>query len=133
MKPPLTPEEKRLIEREFIAREERRGKRRAYFARVFWVGLAAEVGFAFLHAFRLAGPWSLLLGIAGMVCVLLYTGFLPVPRTFAEDLSAGWHLNPWRDTLLRLSAEDRHVRGIILLVAYPLSRAAFELIALSVR
>jgi len=129
----LTSQEKLLIEREFVAREETREKRRLYFSRVFWIGVPAEIVSAFMREFHIGGVIQLFLGLTGLICLLLYTEFLIIPGTFAKDMDLRWHLNPWKDALQRLSAEDRHIHGIIFLASYPLSRMLFSFIAFSLK
>ena len=52
MNRPLSPQEKQLIEREFVARQEAAAKRRSFARKVFLVGILAGVVAAALRAFR---------------------------------------------------------------------------------
>jgi hypothetical protein len=130
MEQQLTSAERRLIERELIAREEVQAKRRKYFRFLFVVGLTSSVIAAFCRAFRIGGILPALLGVGSLVCVLLYSEFLTVPRTFSQDMSPGWHLNPWQEALQRMGADGRLIQGIIMLAIYPVSLMLFSFVSL---
>ena len=122
----LTREDKRLIEREFIARENVRLKRRLFFDRVFSIGLIAGIASPALAEIFGRNPASSLLGLTWVICTLLYTEFLTIPRTFSKDMDPQWHFNPWREALERLSSEDRQIKALILLAA----RLAVKMVSL---
>jgi hypothetical protein len=124
-----TAAERRLIERELIAREEVRAKRRKYFRVLFVVGVTSSVTAAFCQAFGVGGLLSVLLRLGSLACLLLYTEFLTIPRTFSQDMDPRWHLNPWREALQRVGSDGRMTQGIILLVIYPVCRMIFGFVS----
>ncbi len=125
----LTSAERRLIERELIAREEVQAKRRKYFRAVFVVGISSAVAAAFFREFRIFGFLPVLLGLCSIICLLLYTEFLTVPRAFSQDIDPRWHLNPWSEALQRMGSDGRLISGIIMLTIYPVSRIIFTFVA----
>ena len=126
----LTPEEKALVEREFVARQEEKSRKQRFYRWVFWLGVPSEILAALAMEVPGAGLLAIVLALAGLVCLLIYTNFLIFPTTWAKDYSVGWHLNPWRDALSRMSAEGRAKTGLVFLVAYPISRMVFSALAL---
>lgn len=132
MNHPHTRQEKLLLERELIAREETRVRRKTFFERLFFVGISAALASAFLGAFFGKGLWPALLGLVWGICTLLYTEFLTVPHTFAKDADLTWHLNPWQEALQRLGADGRQIQGIILLAIFPVARLLFSFLVLSI-
>jgi hypothetical protein len=132
MSHPLTRQEKLLIERELIALEETRVRRKTFFGRLFFVGISAALASAFLGAFFGRGLWAALFVLVWGICTLLYTEFLTIPQTFAKDANLTWHLNPWQEALQRLGADGRQVQGIILLAIFPTARLLFSFLALSI-
>lgn len=132
MNHPLTRQEKLLIERELIAREETRVRRKTLFGRVFFVGISAALASGFLGAFFGRGLWPIFLFLVWCICTLLYTECLTIPQTFAKDADLTWHLNPWQEALQCLGADGRQIQGIILLAVFPIARLLFSFIALSI-
>jgi len=123
----LDPKTKALIEQRFIDEEEERAKRRQYYRKVFLVGFPAGCCSLVLFALmrRDVIPSGSLLGITGLisaalaivwvVCILKYTGTLPLPKTFAQNFDIRWRLNPWKESLDNLKEEAILPEAIALL------------------
>jgi len=118
MEKELTSEEKQLIEREFIARQDEAFRRRRFARRAFLVGISCGITGALLRGFRLSTFASPVLMIAWLVCVMIYVGSGVFPTTFRKDMDLRWHLNPWREALQNLS-ESRTIAEAIALLAAP--------------
>ena len=112
----LSPQEKRLIERELIARQEADAKRRAFAHRVFLVGILAGSAAGFLDGFRMRGAIEAFGYLVWIVCSLTYVGGKIFPTSLREDLDPAWHLNPWQNALQNLG-EGRTIGEAIALLA----------------
>ncbi|HZP61456.1 MAG TPA: hypothetical protein VFB27_14125 [Opitutaceae bacterium] len=129
----LTPEEKQLVEQEFVARQELAARRRSFARRVFVVGLATGLSAAALHEFHIPTLVSPLLGIVWLVCILIYVGMGVFPATFAKDMDLRWHLNPWQEALQHLSEGRTQAEAIALLAGPILGRMLFAFVYLALR
>lgn len=129
----LSPEEKHLIERKFVAEQERVAKRRARARAALVIGLVAGIGVAALREFRVH-TWALsFLGITYLACLLAYVGAGVFPTSLRKDLDPRWHLNPWREILLHLSEGRTQAEAIALLATPYLARGLFSLIYFSLK
>jgi len=122
----LSPDEKRLIEREFDARQEVSAKRRTMAFWVFIVGILAGVGSMGLREFHVRTMLSPLLAILWVACLLAYLGGSFLPGTFTKDVDLRWHSNPWQETLENLSQGRTQVEAIALLAGPFLARVLFS-------
>jgi hypothetical protein len=122
MDSPLSHSEARLVVREWMERQDIREKRRKFFNSIFVVGVGAAIGAGIIAAVVQRNLWLGLLVLIWVGSTLMYTEFLTIPRTFMQDMDLRWHLNPWQEALERLSDDNRLVRGIVLLTAYPVLR-----------
>jgi len=114
----VSTQEKRFIEREFIAKEELRTKRRRFCRAVFILGITAGGLSALLRGFEIHSVATPLCHFAWFVCLLIYVGGQILPLSFSKDVDPSWHLNPWKDSLSRLS-EGRTLTEAIVLLAGP--------------
>jgi len=121
----LTPEEKQLVEQEFVARQGLAARRRSFAHRVFIVGLAAGLSAAALREFHVLTLVSLVLGIIWLLCILIYVGIGVFPTTLAKDMDLRWHLNPWQEALQHLSEGRTQTEAIALLAGPLLGRMLF--------
>jgi hypothetical protein len=121
----LSPEEKRLIDREFVARQEVAARRRPFVRRVFTIGIVAGLGGAALHEFHVRTLMGPLLGLVWLICIVLYVGVGVFPGSFAKDLDPRWHLNPWQKALRNLSEGRKQVEAIALLAGPVLAHMLF--------
>jgi hypothetical protein len=126
MNPELSPEEKALIEREFVARQEGSARRRSFARGVFMVGIVAGLGAAALREFHIRSLVSPFLGVVWIISLAMYVGAGIFPGSFAKDLDLRWHLNPWQEALQHLSEERTQVEAIALLAGPPLARMLFS-------
>jgi hypothetical protein len=124
----LSAAEKRLIERDFVERHEAATRSRVFAHRVFIFGIIAGSGAAVLRGFRVYTPISPLLGIAWLICLSIYLGSRFLPATFSKDIDARWHLNPWQETLQKLSEGRTQVEAITLLAGPLLLRGVCSFI-----
>ncbi|PTY03014.1 hypothetical protein DB347_22730 [Opitutaceae bacterium EW11] len=124
----LSPEEKRLVEREFIARQEVAARRRVLYRRVFIVGIVAAVLAAALREFRVPTLITPALGFLWLACLLAYAGLAAFPSTFVRDLDFRWHSNPWQEALNSLASGKTQFEAIALLVSPYLGRLLFSFI-----
>jgi len=117
----LSTDEKWLIERELIAREKEKERRRRFRNRVFSVGIVA--GF-------LASALTIVFGgffipflpkITWIVCILIYLDADCLLPAFSKHISPSWHMNPWKESLSRLSDTEDIIRGIALLACFKVS------------
>jgi hypothetical protein len=115
----LSPAEKRLVEREFVARQEAAGRRRSLARRLFLIGLSAGLGAAALREFHVGTIVTALLEIVWVICTVAYVGVGVFPASFSKDIDPRWHLNPWQAALRNLS-EGRTQFEAIALLAGPL-------------
>ena len=127
----LSPEEKRLIEREFVARQEVAAKRRSFARRVFILGIAAGVCAAALREFHVRTLATPLLGIIWLISILVYVGVGVFPGSFAKDVDLRWHLNPWQEALRNLSEGRTQVEAIALLAGPILAQMFFSFLYLA--
>jgi len=125
---PLSPDEKWLIKRELIAREQAKERKRDFRRRVFDIGMVS----AFL-----ASALTLLFGgffiplipkLGWLVCILIYLDADCLLPSFSKDTSLSWHANPWGESLSRLSDTGDIIRGIALLASYKLSYVTYLLV-----
>ena len=114
----LTLEEKALIEREFVAKQEAACRRRRFARSVFAVGITAGILAAIFRGFDARGFVTSLLWLVWVVSLLIYVGGHLLPTSLSKDLDPSWHLNPWQDALANLS-EGRTIREAIALLAGP--------------
>ena len=126
----LSTAEKRLIEREFVAREEESLRRRTLFRGVFLIGIISAVGSAALHEFRVRTLVSPALLIVWLVCVTAYVGAAIFPGSLAQDMDARWHMNPWQAALRNLSKGRTQAEAIALLVSPVAARLLFSFVYL---
>ncbi len=127
----LSPQERRFVEREFVAKEEARAKRRRLCSTVFFVGITAGSISALLRAFELRGIVLLFSHLTWIICLLIYVGVQILPISFSKDLDARWHLNPWKDSLSSLSEGRTLTEAIALLAGPHLLKIAASLVYLS--
>ena len=128
----LSSQEKRLIEREFIARQDAASKRRSRYRAVFLIGIFAAVVGAALREFRVPTLITPLLGLIWLICIAAYVGLAAFPHSFAKDLDPRWHMNPWQSALSSLSEGKTQFEAIALLASPFLARGIFSLIYLSI-
>jgi hypothetical protein len=121
----LSAEEKRLIEREFIARQEAAAKQRHFCRVVFIIGIGAGIVAAALRAFHVRTGFGRVFGLCWLVCAVIYLGAQIVPSTFAKDMDARWHLNPWQEALGSLSAGRTMAEAIALLTVPAIASLVF--------
>jgi hypothetical protein len=114
----LTPEEKRFIESEFVARQKRAAERRAQAQRVFLVGVSAGLVAGFLRGIELRSWFLWLATIVWLFSIVIYAGGSVMPLSLQKDSDIRWHLNPWRDALQSLS-DDKTMKEAIALLAAP--------------
>jgi hypothetical protein len=112
----LSPEEKHLIELEFVAREETRAKRRTAMARVCWIGVSAYLLSAFVPRTEVGWVVLLLLRFIWVVCAGVYTSGHVFPATFTKDIDPWWHTNPWQDAMQDLSEGGRQIEVLALIL-----------------
>jgi hypothetical protein len=124
--PELTPEDKRLIEREFVARQEATAKRRSRMRVVFAVGISAGVAAAALREFRIPTLVSPFLWFVWLLSVAMYVGLGVFPGSLAKDMDPRWHLNPWQEALKNLSEGRTQIEAIALLAGPMLARLLFS-------
>lgn len=127
----LSSQEKRLIEREFVARQDAALKRRSRYRAVFVVGISAAVLSAALREFRVDTLITPILGLVWLVCIAAYVGLAAFPNSFGKDVDPRWHLNPWQAALSSLSEGKTPFEAISLLVTPFLARGIFSVIYLS--
>ena len=133
MNQPLSSQEKWLIERELIAREEAKERRGKFRKRVFSVGAMAGLLAATLSVLFGGFFAPLIPKLVWIVCILIYMdfdGFLP---SLSKEISLSWHVNPWQESLGRLSETEDVIRGILLLSCYTLSRLALLFLVYSLK
>lgn len=125
----LSPQEKGLVEREFVAREQQKERRRRFRSRAFTVGILS--GF-------LASALTVVFGgffipfipkIIWIVCIFIYLDTDCLLPSFSKDMSPSWHMNPWKESLSRLSDTEDIIRGIALLTCFKISHLLFAFIA----
>ena len=121
----LSPQEKQLIEREFVARQEAAAKRRSLARKVFLVGILAGVGAAALREFRVDTILTPLLWIVWVICLLAYIGVGVFPSSFSKDMDPRWHLNPWQEALQNLSEGKTQLEAIALPAGPMVARMVF--------
>lgn len=126
----LTSQEKQLIEREFIARQDATFRRRARYRAIFVIGVLAATGGAALREFSVPTLVTPLLGLVWFVCVAAYVGLAIFPNSFAKDVDPRWHLSPWQVALSSLSKGKTQLEAITLLASPFLARGVFALIYL---
>ena len=121
----LTPEERDLIEREFIARQDLAARRRSFARHVFIVGLSAGLFSAALGEFHVSPLGSSLLYFAWFISVVVYVGLGVFPGSFGKDMDPSWHLNPWAEALQHLSEGRTQVEAVALMAGPYLGRMLF--------
>jgi len=114
----LTPEEKRFIESEFVARQNMAAQRRVSAHRVFLVGISAGIVAGGLRGLELRSWFSWLAAIVWLFSVVIYVGGSVIPLSFQKDADIRWHLNPWQEALQNLS-EEKCMKEAIALLAVP--------------
>jgi len=114
----LTPEEKRFIEAEFVARQKMAAERRVSAHRVFLVGISAGIVAGFLRGLELRSWLSWLAAIVWLFSVVIYAGGSVIPLSFQKDTDLRWHLNPWQQALQNLS-DEKCMKEAIALLAVP--------------
>jgi hypothetical protein len=129
----LSSGEKRLIGREFAARQEFAARRRKFARGVFIIGIVAGLGAAALREFHVLNLASMLLGIVWLICIATYVGAGIFPASFARDFDPRWHLNPWREALRNLSEGKTQVEAIALLAGPVCARMLFTFLYLGTR
>jgi hypothetical protein len=127
---PLSPEEKRLVEREFVARQEAAARRRSFARRLFLIGLSAGLGAAALREFHVGTIATTLLRIVWVICILGYVGVGVFPASFSKDIDPRWHLNPWQEALQNLSEGRTQFEAIALLAGPLVARMLFSFLYL---
>jgi hypothetical protein len=131
MRRELSTNEKRSIEREFIAKEELRAKRRRFCRSVFVVGITAGTLSALLRGCEVHSAATPLSHLVWIACLVIYVGGLIRPLSFSKDIDPRWHLNPWKDSLINLSAGRNLGEAIALLAGPHLLKIAASLIYMS--
>jgi hypothetical protein len=126
----LSPQEKTLLEREFIARQNVDFRRRTLYRRVFVVGVFAAICGAALREFRIPTFATPVLWLVWLACVVSYLGVAAFPSSFMRDMDARWHLNPWQEALSSLSEGKTQIEAIGLLITPFLARGLFSLVNL---
>ena len=126
----LTPAEKGLIEREFVARQEEDERRKRRLRFVFGVGFATGCSRSFVGAIFGVPTLTLAVGAVWLICVLVYTGAQYLPRTLIEDLAPFGKIGRWQRTFYNLGMDDRLLQGLLLVCAPFISRAAILVLAL---
>lgn len=121
-----TPKERRIVEREFEARQEVAAKRRRFACGVAIVGLVAGVVAAALREFHVHTAFSLLLLFIWLICIVTYVGVGVLPGSFSKDMDPRWHLNPWQEALGNLSQGKTQTEAIALLAGPVLARMLFS-------
>ena len=124
----LSAQEKRFIEREFVAKEELRAKRRRFCRSIFIVGIASGSVSALLRAFEAHSVATPLFNLVWFVCLLIYVGGQIFPLSFSKDIDPSWHLNPWKDALSRLSEGRTMMEAAALLAGAHLLKIAASLV-----
>jgi hypothetical protein len=124
----MTPAEKALIEKQFMAKQAAIAKRRHAMESVFLIGLIAAVVGAFSYAFIGKTVTSHCLMTFWILSCGVYTGFAIWPLRFDKDIDPRWHLNPWQEALQKLGSEGRQLEGIVLLASFPLLRLVFLMV-----
>jgi hypothetical protein len=121
----LSPQERLLIERELIAKEAVRERRRLFFGKIFWIGVSVGGLSGFIRGFSERERWiSALFALGYVICASIYTEFIGLPRSFMQDADIRWHLNPWEEMLSRIKDEQRLNRTVVLLFVPVMSMIA---------
>ena len=128
MSAPLSPQEKWLIEREFVAKEEAKEKKKGFRKRVAICGIIAGVSAA-LISITFGGFFAPLIPkIIWIVCIGIYLGVDSLLPSFSKDIGFYRHMNPWKDSLNSLSDSRDLPFAISLFGCYHLARIVFLLI-----
>ena len=116
--------EEALIEREFVANQERecRLKRRlrSIFVVGFCIGLIEEV----LTTLRYLPSVNVGLYVCWLGCVVAYVGVGYLPRTLMRDMDPRWHVERWSESLRNLGPDRGVIQGALLLAAPWIARLA---------
>ena len=129
----LTRDEKWLIERELVARQELAEKRRSTARRVFLLGLSAGVASAGLGEFRVPTVIVPILGVIWLISILFYVGVGVLPGPLSKDMDPRWHLNPWQEALNSLSEGKTQFEAITLLAGPPIAQMLFSFVYFAVK
>jgi len=129
----LSPEEKRLIEREFTARQEAAAQQRHFCRAVFFAGIASGIVAAALRSFHVLTVIGAGFGVCWLVCAVIYVGAQILPSTFAKDMDIRWHMNPWPESLRSLFAGRTIAEAIALLAAPTVAKFIFAFLYLGLK
>jgi len=129
MNPSLSPQEKWLIERELIAKEEAKEKKNQFRSRVFIIGIIAGCLAATLTIVFGGFFIPLIPKLIWIVCCIIYTDFHCIALSYTKDTSLSHHLNPWRESLEYLSDKNDILRGISLFGCYAIGKLILLFVA----
>lgn len=123
----LSPEEKRLIDREFAARQNIIARQRLFARRAFVIGTLSGMGFGAIRAFHVYTLMFPFLGIIWTICILIYINVLPIPPIISpiKDIDSNAHMNSCKKTSLNLSKRRTLIETFVLLTSPVLTHILF--------
>lgn len=122
MNPSLSPQEKWLIERELIAKEEAKEKKNQFRSRVFIIGIIAGCLAATLTIFFGGFFIPLIPKLTWIVCCIIYTDFHCIALSYTKDSNISHLVNPWKESMEHFSDRKDILRGLSLFVCYTVSK-----------